>query len=291
MQLFLSGADLANYPSSPSKSLGGWISSSPLRNDDINNLFEDISILDIEQKTKQIKGLFLKNTTNATISNPNISIKTLPGYKIELATVVPGENGTYIEKIENSQQSPIYAQFVGFNVTYSSCILTILTPSVGVENLELLGEDLVTDNSIVTIEDLVDFIVTQFEYNTSYKITKTESNKFKVESLNKIPTTTLVNLISDGNATSDSQNLSGGVNNSQTINISLDANETLGMWLKLTPINPSSKSFNQLYDEELQYREISDKFEKGENLSPSEEIILEQKNNGVNLDIELTISW
>jgi hypothetical protein len=115
MELFYSGAFRGDeIQTSPLKSLGGYISSSKLPNDFLNNIFSEIPTAFI-LNNKEYIGIFLKNTSG--IKKTNISIWTetplnsFSSIKIAAVSVACDSNGCFIEKIPNKSSSPYNATF------------------------------------------------------------------------------------------------------------------------------------------------------------------------------------
>lgn len=123
MQFLYTGA--SNYQAAQNDSnlsLGGYISSSTVPNDQLNNLFSDISAQTSQQKRSECKGLILKNTLEAEVKDVIFGYKypTNSNFKLEVAFVnINTNNPQQVEKIPTAQATPYYATFNELDITTS----------------------------------------------------------------------------------------------------------------------------------------------------------------------------
>lgn len=113
MILYYSGAQTPNTPQPDyEKSLGGFVSSSPVPNGGINSIFSNISQLTLEEGAVETRAIFLKNTTGVAL-NLNLWLEYLAdtGMKFEVAFVEPNEQGG-MEAIITSKHIPYNAAFL-----------------------------------------------------------------------------------------------------------------------------------------------------------------------------------
>lgn len=97
----------------PELSLGGFISSSVIPNDSLQNIFSEASYLSIQQKKREIKMIVLKNDSTTQAANsitltPTLNDSSIGKYRI--AIVLPDDNGCF-EEVINSSVMPYYATF------------------------------------------------------------------------------------------------------------------------------------------------------------------------------------
>jgi hypothetical protein len=114
MVLLFTGADAPDVPQiNADKSLGGFISSSPIPNGRLGNLFSSISKNTVIKDTKEIRLIALKNTTGVIKSNINIySVTTGKSIKMQLAAVAPATNSSsqlVFEQVYDSETLPYQA--------------------------------------------------------------------------------------------------------------------------------------------------------------------------------------
>jgi hypothetical protein len=105
------------------KSLGGFVSSSPIPNDLIGNLFGEISAYTIENNFRETKALVIKNEGSAAtgLTTWFENLATHPFVNIEIAAVALTENVLCtphqfsMEKITSMRGTPIGATFYTAN--------------------------------------------------------------------------------------------------------------------------------------------------------------------------------
>lgn len=99
----------------PRKSLGGNISSTRIPNDELNNLFGDISLAGMQDFKRATKAIAIKNVTGADLTNLSVYLvaPALPYAEFELAFAAVADNGDgpFMERIDNQRASPYTAQW------------------------------------------------------------------------------------------------------------------------------------------------------------------------------------
>lgn len=114
MILLYTGADSPDVPQiNPEKSLGGFISSSPVPNGRLSNLFSSISKGTIQKDQKDIRLIALKNTTGVTVNNVDVYTNVTGGSIILwIAAVSPALNScsqTVFEQLIDGSSLPYQA--------------------------------------------------------------------------------------------------------------------------------------------------------------------------------------
>lgn len=251
MQLFLSGADQLGQPqSSIDKSLGNFISSIPVRNNIQNNLFGNITYVDVLNQFTETKAVFLKNVLPQNATNIVFYYDSLPDAKFQIALISVNKLVGQMEKITSTFDTPIFANFEDFNVTYANGLMTILNPTTGVETLSILSQTLTSPSGINgNLEGLTDFIVSSFSSNSTYLATKVAYNQIQFTYKTIGVFTNTIHLTSSGTAFSDSTVFSGGVDNRLGYSTPMVQGDLLGIWFKRTLLISGQKTSQQLYDE------------------------------------------
>lgn len=110
----------------PNKSLGHLVSGSSIPNDQLGNLFSNISSLSLQMKKRDTKMIALFNDDGVDLSNLQFSFDLVsnPICKYKIAFVNPTIKGTdsCFEEITNSGTLPMYATF---NEITPSSVFTI----------------------------------------------------------------------------------------------------------------------------------------------------------------------
>jgi hypothetical protein len=120
MKLFYTGATIAQgVQNDPFQSLGGFASSSPVPNNALNNLFSDLSYTGAMQKKQVTRGLILQNTLGFDCTDVLFGYQypAFVGATFKLLTAIVTVNSSQsIERIPNSDGTPIYATFTEANI-------------------------------------------------------------------------------------------------------------------------------------------------------------------------------
>jgi hypothetical protein len=97
-----------------SKSLGGWISSSQVPNDFMNNLFGDLDYSSIKNDDKEYRVIAFKNISNTPIDlslYTETPIDSFCKYQIGLIlNSLTEDNCAYFEQLVNSKSAPYYVE-------------------------------------------------------------------------------------------------------------------------------------------------------------------------------------
>lgn len=101
----------------PQNSLGGYKSATPVKNDDFDNVFGEISVLTINQNRDNYIALVLENETGADVTNVEVWIGTNEGcyanFQVAAVDMVADKNGILkMERTREMYSKPFYANFV-----------------------------------------------------------------------------------------------------------------------------------------------------------------------------------
>ena len=116
MRLYYSNAPIyLGEQQDSNKSLGGFISRTPIQNSVINNIFGDISFLGFSRKNTDTKLIVLKNETNSIKKvEMYLDIPVINNVDYKIALVKPNQNikgELFFEQITESKSKPFYAEF------------------------------------------------------------------------------------------------------------------------------------------------------------------------------------
>lgn len=114
MILLYTGAGTSNTPQiNAEKSLGGFVSSTPVPNGRLNNIFSDLSKSGILDQRKEIRLIALKNTTGAIVNG--VTVYTNKGTSSSIlsiaavASAVDSCSNIVFEKVQDAQTLPYQA--------------------------------------------------------------------------------------------------------------------------------------------------------------------------------------
>lgn len=155
MILLYTGAKATNgQQPNANLSLGGYVSSNPVPNGRLNNLFSTIAKSDVTEKRSVIRMIALKNTSGAT--KTGVKIYTNSGnshVKLQIAAVAPALDGSGNPQFE--------AVLDGSSLPYQA----ILDYKEGVDNAIVAGD--LADNAVIGIWILREIDITKFpEFTT-----------------------------------------------------------------------------------------------------------------------------
>jgi len=166
MILTYSGASAFNaVQNNPDLSLGGWMSSSPVPNNLLDNLFSSVSSNAQNNQLAEIKGIFLKNETNADISNLYIYVLQDADSVVSFDfSAVAVSNGQSMEKIPSVRATPYYANFFQANGQSNQQLLTPTLVAGGVIGLWIRRTALLP----LTMPEVVDLTNPSDPFNVWY---------------------------------------------------------------------------------------------------------------------------
>lgn len=257
MTLLLTGSDNYNLPNEDfTKSLGGYVSSTPMPNNRINSLFGEISLYTLQNKIPETCALVLWNEGLSAITNISLkyiypSVLGVIGKQCDfkIAAVSLSDNKR-MEKISSRYDEPFYAEYHEANFERANVTLTILTPANVGQSIESTSLDFTSDSCTVSsIDETVSKILEQFP-NSSFTATKIATDKIFFEQIGIGEISLTADISATGlTYTFDKVVIENTTNNSVVISSSLAAGTGIGLWLKRTPLDSSFDSDEQLYED------------------------------------------
>lgn len=290
MILLLSGASSPNFQQKDTeKSLGGYISITPVPNIKVNSLFSNISQINLRDGSEEFIGIFIKNNSTKKITDLKITNiysrffeqkNNQADFSFAFVEVV----NEAIEIIPNKNSQPFYAEFQTCESKRAYGIVKILTaPQVG-EVITILGVS--TDPiPLQSQESAVDSVVLAFSGNSTYTVKKKNSQEIFFEVKEHGVNVTPITYSTTGISTAQTTGFTGGSIDEISIIDELLPNELIGMWIKRkvssleeNPVNKTScdKLFenfnNQIVPQTIENTEIIFDFNEVEiTTTPNEE--------------------
>lgn len=133
MKIVYSNASKPNLPQTdPGKSLGGYLSNTPILNGSLNNLFPIVSNQSLNNLPFEVRMIGLKNDSTRTYSTISLTftVQTDSIFKYSFAISEPTEDdcGDLYEILQGSRSLPYYSEFIeitsGTTYELDSSILT-----------------------------------------------------------------------------------------------------------------------------------------------------------------------
>lgn len=186
--LYLTGATSSvkkseNVPQTDvSKSLGGYISSSPVPNNALNALFDAISLKTIKDRQKETICIGLVNGFSQNVKN--VSLKIISGKddvcRFKIAATMADKNLT-VEHIPNRYSEPINAEFYDATFNRASVDVEIVKDGVSGETLSFAPFDIIADLEEGGIEGTWNAINKAFSKSEIYSIGRLSKTRFRIE--------------------------------------------------------------------------------------------------------------
>lgn len=267
MRFYYTGSSSFNLPQTdPSKSLGGYKSSTPVPNARLNELFGEISLTSKDITPSECVAIVLANDSEDTLVNVSLTAiyESLFGQndcdcEYEIAPVSLNNN-QLMEVIGSRLELPYYAEFYKPFSTRAFAVVKFLTPATIGDTITILGQTfLMTGN---TIESMVNNINDQYD-TADFKCSKKSSSELFFERKLFGQFANPVTIATLGLATIQPVSFSGGANNSLPLSASFEPNEAIGIWIKRTFKKKPCVSCSEL---ELKTDCTTDKEKTSENL-------------------------
>src|SRR5574344_1835612 len=187
MMLYLTGADtsLIKSPVAPqndsAKSLGGYISSTPVPNSEINILFDLISSYTLETKKKETIALELINKLSQAVTNVTLRVvvkkDNLVTFKIAAVRL---SDSKAMERISNRYAEPLDATFYNADFQRASVDIQITNPAGIGEEIALYPFNVSFEVTEAGIEGTWNAFESAFDNNSDYEIERVSEKVFRL---------------------------------------------------------------------------------------------------------------
>lgn len=187
MMIYLTGANTSLAKSSeaaqtdPAKSLGGYISSTPVPNGELNVLFDLISSFTLEKKKKETIALALVNKLDQAVNN--VTLKVVVGNEnlatFRVAAVKP-DSSLAMEHIANRYAEPLAADFYSADFQRASVDIEITNPASVGEEIALYPFNVVAGVEESGIEGTWNAFENAFSNDETYNVVRISENRFRV---------------------------------------------------------------------------------------------------------------
>lgn len=222
------------------KSLGGYISSTPVPNKKLNSLFSEISSYDLSDEGGfEVIAIFLKNDSKEPMINIEIESFSqrvlgddLNLCDFEFSISELSEKGG-IELIGSPQEEPYYVNWFKCESSYEDCIIEL--KHQGNVGEEFFIFDLEGKFEGFTFEDSIRDILKVLNDSGEFIATNIKSGFIHIIRKEHVITNANSNFVSSGDARiKEDVNLSNGKDGKVIIYDELLPNDSLGIWIKRT---------------------------------------------------------
>jgi len=177
--LVKSGGDFLQ--NDPMRSLGGFVSSSPVPNAAVNGIFDLISSLTLEKRQKEVVGICLINKFEFPVKNVTLKIigddTNLAEFRVAAVSVGPD---LFMEKIANRYQEPIQAEFCSASFFRAGVNIKIEKPAAVGETFVLYPFDIMCEVSFEGLYGTYSAIDSALE-DTEYTVKRLTDDTLRIE--------------------------------------------------------------------------------------------------------------
>lgn len=188
MMIYLTGAQtsLAKTQENPqtdaAKSLGGYISSTPVPNAALNSLFDMISAYTLEKRPKETIAVGIINKFDKAVENVELKIVTDENHEavFKVAAVSVGEDYA-MEHIANRYQEPLMGEFHNASFYRAAVDLEVKQPAAEGEEIALYPFNVVISVKEGGIEGTWNAFAEAFSNDETYDVKRISEKVFRIE--------------------------------------------------------------------------------------------------------------
>lgn len=246
MMIYLTGANssLVKSPDAPqtdtAKSLGGYVSSTPVPNGELNVLFDLISAYTLEKRQKETIALALVNKLSQPVTDVTLKIVVGKGdlATFRVAAVALDSDNMSMEHISNRYAEPMAAEFHNVDFQRASVDIEILNPAGIGEEIALYPFNVSFEVTESGIEGTWNAFENAFSNDSTYEVTRLSEKVFRIlrrdESVLEEPLTCSY-ITTAGFSARFSGKLANGAVNEVTLvesGDSLEPGRGIGLWIQ-----------------------------------------------------------
>lgn len=244
MMLYLTGAQTpltksggVSPQSDVNNSLGGYISSSPVPNGALNNIFDLISSYTLEKRTPETLAFALINKFDFDVKDVSLKVVTdegnLASFKVS-AVAVDKDNMT-MEHIANRYQQPIGAEFYDASFYRAAVNVKMDVPAVKGEEIVFYPMNVVVDVKEGGVEGTWQAISDAFEEDDTYTVKRISVSTFRIERRDEEVLETPLDcsfLSSESSSFTFEGKLLNKADNSVILSDEFKAGDCIGIWIQ-----------------------------------------------------------
>jgi hypothetical protein len=228
MKFYYSGADKLNgEQNSPLKSLGGYISSTPIPNGKVESVFSVLSNSMLNGETDETKVVFLKNDSGEDLKG--VLIYSLKPEDSIVNITIGASLANQVELLNSSSDKPYDVDFFDVSVVFAKSLVKVNNSLVLGEKVVIEGVEVLVTNIIPTL--FIDSVIKAFRMNQEHSIIRKSDNEFYIEKKLIGEFTNQPILSSFNQSTLVGDNYSGGVDNSCLISNNFISGQEICIWM------------------------------------------------------------
>lgn len=265
MMLYLTGASSSITKSEEvaqtdvTKSLGGYISSSPVPNGALNTLFDCISLKTIKDKAKETIALGLVNKLSEKVRNITLKLVTEKENNCAFrVAAVAADKNLCIEHINNRYSEPINAKFYDVSFYRAAVDVEIVKTGTIGESISLEPFGVILEIKAVGYDGIWNAVVEAFSADKSHRVKRLTEKVFRIERTENTVVETPITcsyLATDKAELKFLTDFQNYKNNEVLISENLDPNEGIGIWIQRELSEFTERTNEQMiedYDEKKQ---------------------------------------
>lgn len=259
MMLYLTGASSSltkseiNPQTDVNKSLGGYISSTPVPNAAVNSLFDLISSYTLEKRQKETIAIALVNKTDKIAKNIELKIVTdVDNDAVFKVAVVSIDSKYQMEQIANRYQEPINAEFHDVSFYRAAVEIEINQYGSKDEEIVLYPFNVMIQITEEGIEGTWRAFEEAFNNNETYTIKRITESRFRIERRDEEVLEQPIKcsyITTAGFSASFIGEMDNKLDNTVLISNELRPNQAIGIWLQRIIKKNSYPSNNELLKE------------------------------------------
>lgn len=265
MMLYLTGASSSSKSNEAlqddaMKSLGGYISSSPVPNAAINTLFDLVSIKTIQERNKETIAIGLVNKFDFPVSNVSLKVVSeqdnICNFRVAATAV---DKNHCMEHINNRYSEPINAEFYNATFFRGSVDVEIVIPGVTGEEIVFDPFNIIAVVETSGIEGTYNAIAKAFSASEEYHVKRLTERTFKIERNDDITIETpfICSHISTENSEFKFSDKFRNIKDGEVILIDiLQPNEAIGIWIQRTIADVVEKTDEELLQDYNDKRKV-----------------------------------
>ena len=243
MMIYLTGAATSlaktqdNPQSDASRSLGGYISSTPVPNAALNTLFDLISSYTLEKKPKETIAIGLINQFDKPVKDVELKIATDENHEaiFKIAAVAVSSDDYAMEQIANRYQEPMLAEFYDASFYRAAVDLKIKQYASAGEEIALFPFNVSFEVKETGIEGTWLAFEEAFSNDETYTVKRISETIFRIERRDETVLETPLEcsyITTEGFTAEFLGKLSNKADNGVIIKEELKPKEAVGIWIQ-----------------------------------------------------------
>lgn len=243
MMIYLTGAATSlaktqdNPQSDASRSLGGYISSTPVPNAALNTLFDLISSYTLEKKPKETIAIGLINQFDKSVKDVELKIVTDENHEaiFKIAAVAVSSDDYAMEQIANRYQEPMLAEFYDASFYRAAVDLEIKQYASAGEEIALFPFNISFEVKETGLEGTWLAFEEAFSNDETYTVKRISDKVFRIERRDETVLETPLEcsyITTEGFTAEFLGKLSNKADNGVIIKEELKPKEAVGIWIQ-----------------------------------------------------------